>query len=281
MPHTPGHAIMTMEDDSNTEDHGKGRSLLARGFLLGERLDVRRFEQKQVLATTPLTIPAGRKGFAVLFRYGAVVLFDVGAEEEAHFLADIRSLIAEPLPTPGREESYIDLSAHADEHVDPNGTIVLREITPERLQVVADVMAKDMVLEHYEIRVAAVFDRIEPLAARLKDYDRHDFRVRDLLSQIGEVLITQHRMVGRAEVLEKPEVLWNLPELEGLFGRLEREYEVRERSKALERKLEVIGNTAQTLLDLMHTRRSLRVEWYIVLLIVFELALSLYDKLLK
>ena len=257
------------------------RTLLVRGFLLGERLDVRGFEQKQVLATTPLTIPAGRKGFAVLFKYGVAVLFDVSAEEEAHFLADMRHLVAEPMAVPGREEAHIDVIPGTDEHVDANGTVVLRDVTPERLQVVADVLAKDLVLEHYEIRVAAVFDRIEPLAARLKDRGRHDFRARDLLSQIGEVLITQHRMVGRAEVLEKPEVLWNVPELEGLFGRLEREYEVRERSRALDRKLEVIGHTAQTLLDLIHTRRSLRVEWYIVLLIVFELALSLYEKVMR
>ncbi|MGE5503491.1 MAG: RMD1 family protein [Actinomycetota bacterium] len=257
------------------------RSLLVRAFLLGERLDTRGFEQRQALATTPLTVRAGRKGFAVLFRYGVVVLFDISAEEEAHFLADLERLVAEPMDPPRRGEEHIDIVPGADEHVDPDGSIILRQLTPDRLQVVADVLAKELVLEHYEVRVAAVFDRIEPLAARLKDGGRHDFKARTLLSQIGEVLITQHRMVGRAEMLEKPEVLWNQPELEGLFGRLEREYEVRERSRALDRKLEVIGDTAQTLLDLVHTGRSLRLEWYIVLLIVFELALGLYDKVFR
>lgn len=255
------------------------RSLTVRALLLGERLDTRRFEQKQALATTPLTIRCGRKGTAVLLRYGVCAFFDVTAEEEAHFLADLNRLVSEALPEPVREETHIDVVPGSTEHVDPDGTIVLAELTPERMQIVADVLAKDVMLEHYEVKIAKVFDSVEPLAARLKTSGFRDYPAKTLLSQIGDVLLTQHRMVGRAEVLEKPEVLWNLPELEGLFGRLEREYEIRERSRALERKLEVVSDTAETLLDLVHTRRSLRVEWYIVLLIVFEILLSLYEKL--
>lgn len=256
------------------------RSFMVRGFLLGERLDTRGFEQKQALATTPLTMRVGRRGYAVMFRYGVVVLFDVTAEEEAHYLADLSRLVHDPLPEPGREAVHVDIIPDATEHVDPDGTVILRDVTPERLQIVADVLAKDLVLDHYEIRVAAVFDRIEPLAANMKQRGRFNVPPRSLVSQIGEVLLTQHRMVGRAEVLEKPEVLWNQPELEGLFGRLEREYEIRERSRALDHKLDLIGNTAETLLDLIHTSRSLRVEWYIVGLIVFEILLSLGEKLL-
>ena len=56
---------------------------------------------------------------------------------------------------------------------------------------------------------------------------------------------------------------------------------MRERQLALERKLEVISRTAETVLDLLQARRSLRVEWYIVILIVMELLLSLYQQFLK
>ncbi len=257
------------------------RTVIVRAFLLGERLDIRGFEQKQALATTPLTVRMGRNGYAVLFRYGVVVLFDVTAEEEAHCLADLARLVTDPLPQPGRDQAHVDIVPGGTEQVDPDGNIVLADLTPERMQIVADVLAKDVMLDYFEVKVASVFDRVEPLAARLKHHGSRNFKIRELLSQIGDVLLTQHRMVGRAEVLEKPEALWYRPELEGLFGRLEREYEIRERSRAIDNKLEVIGDTAETLLDLVHTTRSLRVEWYIVLLIVFEIVLSLWEKLIK
>jgi required for meiotic nuclear division protein 1 len=38
----------------------------------------------------------------------------------------------------------------------------------------------------------------------------------------------------------------------------------------------VISQTAETLLSILRNRSSLRVEWYILVLIVAELALSIY-----
>ncbi|MBN2255575.1 MAG: RMD1 family protein, partial [Deltaproteobacteria bacterium] len=66
-------------------------------------------------------------------------------------------------------------------------------------------------------------------------------------------------------------------DLERLYARLEDEYELRERHVALERKLELISKTAQTLLDMLQAKRTLRVEWYIVILILVEIMLTLYD----
>jgi uncharacterized Rmd1/YagE family protein len=88
-------------------------------------------------------------------------------------------------------------------------------------------------------------------------------------------------MVGRAAVAEKPELLWDHPELEGLFIRLEDEFEIKERHVTLGQKLDVITSTAQTLVQLQEGRHGLRLELYIVLLIVFEIGLTLYDMFLR
>ncbi|HSW52781.1 MAG TPA: hypothetical protein VLG93_06095, partial [Sulfuricaulis sp.] len=66
------------------------------------------------------------------------------------------------------------------------------------------------------------------------------------------------------------------PEVERLYLQLENEYELRERNTALERKLALINQTAETVLNLMQNRSMLRVEWYIVILIVVSVLLSLY-----
>jgi uncharacterized Rmd1/YagE family protein len=100
--------------------------------------------------------------------------------------------------------------------------------------------------------------------------------VRDLLGHIADVLITQHRMVGRVEVTEKPELVWDNADLGRLYVRLHDEYELSERDRALSRKLELISQTATTSLGLVQAQRSLRVEWYIVILIVVEIFLTLY-----
>jgi uncharacterized Rmd1/YagE family protein len=255
--------------------------ITVRTLLLGERLDTRRFEPKDSLAATPLAIRIREGGVAVLFRYGVVVLFDACAEAERGLLARVKTYVTDPLPMPESDETRIGISPGAEEQADLTGTIQLSQASLERFQVVADVLAKSLVLSHYELRIAGIFDRTEPLATTLRASGRVGAAGSALLREIGHVLLMQHRMVGRVETAEKPELVWDHPELERLYLRLAEEYELRERSRALERKLEVISRTAETLLSLLQSRSSLRVEWYILALIVAELILSLYPLLLS
>ena len=76
--------------------------------------------------------------------------------------------------------------------------------------------------------------------------------------------------------MEKPDVLWERPNLERFYGRLEDEYELKERADVLTRKLTVISDTAQALADIIDTERSLRLEMIIVLLIAVEIVISVY-----
>ena len=87
----------------------------------------------------------------------------------------------------------------------------------------------------------------------------------------------QHRVTGPVAVSEKPDILWDKPQLERLYARLEDEYELKERAEALNRKLAVVAGTAQALTDIIDTSRSLRLEIIIVLLILFEVLITIYQ----
>jgi uncharacterized Rmd1/YagE family protein len=102
-------------------------------------------------------------------------------------------------------------------------------------------------------------------------------RSRELLRHIGRSLLSELRIVGRVEVADKPELTWDNPDLERLYARLADEFELRERYAVLERKLELTARTAQTVLDLLRHRHNIRLEWYIVLLIIAEIFLTLYE----
>ena len=251
-------------------------SVTVRAFFLGERLDMRGLERRESLATAPLALRSGDGGVAVLFRYGAVVLFNTSAEAEKALLESLAAVLVEALPRRETDEARLRIDPASDEQVDAAGMVVIKEASIGRLQVIADILAKSLVLAHYEGRIAGVFDRIEPLATTLRAKGRVGARGRDLLRQIGDVLAMQHKMVGRVETGEKPELLWEHPELGRLHDRLADEYELRERDRALDRKLDVISRTVETLLGLVQSRSSLRVEWYIAALIIAELLLSIF-----
>ena len=251
-------------------------ALNAKALFLGKEINLAPLEQKEHLATLPLIINAGMQGCAVPFRYGAVVLFGLDEVEEATFLTQLSPLVIDAFNFPETETASIHLSSAGSERV-KDGRILLHEFDLERLQIVADILAKSVVLSHYEANLATVFDRIEPFAASLQHENFSNRQGRELLKQLGSTLLVQHKIVGRVEIVDKPELLWESSALEHLYRRLEDEYEIRERHLALERKLQLVSSTAETVLELMQHRSSSRVEWYIVILIVVEILLSLYD----
>jgi uncharacterized Rmd1/YagE family protein len=254
---------------------------VVRAILLGERLDTRGLEDPKPLATAPLTLKCEPDGMAVVFRYGVAVLLGVSPSEERRFVDRLTPRVVDPYDPLESDELRVAIRPDAEEQMGTDGVLTLRDLSVERAQVVADALAKSLVLAHYETRIASIFDRIEPLAAALRRRGRPGAQGRLLLRHIGNVLSVQHKMVGRVETGEKPEILWDHPALERLYMRLADEYELRERDRALDRKLEVISRTVETLLDLVTQSRNLRVEWYIVGLIVIELVLTVYFSVFK
>lgn len=254
------------------------QDLTARAMLLGDRLDLKSFKITDCLATTPLTLEVdGDGGVAVLFRYGVVVLFGVKPVDEDRFRQTLASLLTTPYSSPETEEMEIHCGQNSVGV--QSGAVSLDNITLEKLQIIADALSKNLVLSLYEKRVASEFDKIEPLATELALYGRVSADSRKMLSKIGHMLLIEHRMVGRAEIGDKPETLWNFPDLSGLYASLEDEFELNERQSALDRKLGLISDTAQTLVDVWDNKQLHKLEWYVIGLILFEIVLSLGDRI--
>jgi len=249
----------------------------AHAAFIGQRLNLGVFEKMECLGTAPLTVRAGSNGIAVLFRYGVVVFFGMNPSEMIAFFDDLSQHIIDRFEEPEWDEVELVCRPEGPENLD-NGRINLQAFNLPRLQIVAGVLAKSVVLGHYEVNLGQHFDRIEPLASNLKRGGVGGSRGKALLQFIGDALLIEGKMIGRVEISEKPELIWDHPEYERLFLRLEDEYELPERHRAVDRKLGLITRTAQTLLNILQNKRSLRVEWYIVILIVIEIVIMLVEK---
>ncbi len=258
-------------------DLGLGARLDVKALLLGERLDTKRLESQELLGRMPLIGPVDEGGIAVLFRYGVVVLFNVSASAEKAFLQRVALCVSDRFDLPDVDEAQVSILPDGQDQVDVSGRLTFKAATVERLQLLADVIAKSLLLAHYETQIAATFDRIEPLANTLGRTGRVGREGRALLRQIGAVLSIQQQTIGRAGTGDTPDLLWDHPELGRLYAQIADEYELREREHALDRKLDVISRTLETLVDLSQQRSSVRLEWYVIILIIIEIGISIYS----
>jgi uncharacterized Rmd1/YagE family protein len=265
---------------SNQTNAALGSLLRARAVILGERLDHRGLGPGGTAMADPVPIAAPAPISAFAFRWGAVVIFGADPTEEAALLAALGPRITNPADSQAEEVALIALGAERD-GVDAEGVIQLCDQASERLAVVADALAKSAALAQQEARIADALDRLEPAVADLRAAGRLRFSSRALHRQIGHALSAHSRNLARVEAADKPEVLWDHPELERLHARLSDEYELSERGTALERKLAWIGDTIQTLLSLLQARRALGLEAAVVVLVGIEVAFTLYEHVIR
>jgi uncharacterized Rmd1/YagE family protein len=246
--------------------------LFARARLLGVRIETRNAATDAALAQA-----ATHAGLTIVFRYGAVV--SIGSADMALDRLDATLLrhVGDPLEVHESETANLIVQTVGGDRVDTDGQILLADASPERLLLAAIVLAQSVVLSRDEILVSEAFEGISPLVADLRENGRARLPIRSAMRLVGNVLAARHRVMGTVQVNERPDLLWEHPELDRLYVRLEAEYELSERTEVLERKFGALGDFTEVLLDIVQDKRAFRLEAAIIALIAFEIFLTLFN----
>jgi len=256
-------------------------SLFARALQLAERIDLKGLERSEQFSSNPLAFRVRGGGTVALYRFGAAVFIGLNPLEEEDIIKGLASRLIDPLSERETETAQIVLRPDGEDQPLAGGSISLKNDAPERLLLLAEALATSVAFAYDERRITQAFDRVVPIASSLKRGKLLRGSQGDLLEQIGEALLIQQRLAGRVELADRPDVLWDHPELERLWAKLTDEYDLGPRARAVGQKLEVIRETADTMADLLSTRTSHRLEWYIIGLICLELLLGVFNQLFK
>src|ERR1700730_3553950 len=93
----------------------------ARALLLGERIDTAGLERSDVIATSPLAFRVGGAGYAILFRYGVVVLVGLSPIEEDEVLRGIRGRASSPYAKIEDEVATLEIAPDRDDQAVTGG----------------------------------------------------------------------------------------------------------------------------------------------------------------
>src|SRR5262249_50599564 len=129
-----------------------------RAMLLGDRIDTSGLDQTDVISTAPMTFRAGQTGLVAVFRFGVVVLFALSVLGVHDVLRRLGPRIIRPVSVREDETAVIEAALDRDEQILPGGPILLKSVTPEHVMVIADALAKSVILARDEREVAAVIE---------------------------------------------------------------------------------------------------------------------------
>jgi len=213
-----------------------------------------------------------------LFSFGTLVFVNCADSDIMDVIAYLKKLDRN-LGEFARVE-YVDdykLTVSGDELSVTYDELITPEMKDYYRELVAVILAKSTAMERIEDEISKLFDDVEQFITQLK---RGTLSISDerLARLSGRILSYRYSSISYIMILEKPDVVWRSQEAQELYSDLERLFELPDRYEKISHKTQTLLDMTQVFADLYHAKRGTRLEVAVILLIAFEIILSLVER---
>ncbi|MFA6428015.1 MAG: RMD1 family protein [Candidatus Buchananbacteria bacterium] len=220
-----------------------------------------------------------KEKFLVIFDYGVAVFFNYERAEIVRAINVIRQHVV------GYKSSYAkdDFVIVVGKPSLPSSQEALgvKDLTLDEIKLVSIVLSRSVALEYYENLIDDLLEKLAPIVERLSKKGNTRRTTRSLRKQIGLALAVQHELAYNLEILDDPDVVWSSGQkVDELFHELAGAFDLAQRVQILEKKLKIISDANNFLIDQVQIRQAHTLEWIVILLIAFEIVWALWQQFL-
>lgn len=212
----------------------------------------------------------------IVFSFGVVVLYNFDAKHAQKVLKHIAKYGEEPVETPKTEDYAVVLDPEKKISVEFD-SVVLNRADGDLFYVVAEVLAQSVAIEYVEEKVVETVNRFEKVTGGLERGGRITLRDAEALKTIGAGRSITQYVISQLSLLDKPDSTWEDRDVETTFVGMRKMFELEDRFRALEFRLNFIQDTSELVLDLLQNRRANKMELAIIYLFLIDIGLVLYE----
>lgn len=250
--------------------------------------------------------------YVAIYRFGSVVFFNCTTKEASRLLEQIKKHAVDPMAVgfERREHFEVALQPHLET---ASGKItadraLVRELDMNTVGVVSNIMGQTVALDwHNDVvdELLAKFSSVNSSVERTGGFtsiERHTLfqvvaRNNSLfIDMVGKLGIKDRSDTGESSLSRAPLdwfecsfeasvsiainfllAAWHLSQYEGLHEGMRKEFELDDRFRNVQFKLDLIQQNAKFFLEVMHAQKSNSLEWCIIVLISFECILMILD----
>lgn len=141
-------------------------------------------------------------------------------------------------------------------------------------------LAQSAKIDYLEIKIQDLTQSCKPLPRELKEYGRVTITERRLLQLRGEVLSYRLMLKSGSDLLDEPELFWQNAYLKPIFQATKECFEITERVRALDTKLDAANEILSMIADQFTERHGARLEWIVIWLVLVEVIIGVLELLL-
>lgn len=212
-----------------------------------------------------------------LFSFGCVVALGMGHHEVVDLVAYLRKVQPRLLEPDERFHDDLLLQIGSERLEIGDDRVALPALDPWMSGILSTVLSKSVALERVEHEIERLLDDADPVVQKLSS-GRVTPADRKVSSLAGQIMSFRLDTVSYIQLLDKPDATWDNPAAEDFYGRLSQLFELQERYDKIQAKSTVLMDLTGVVTNYAHHHHSARLEWMIILLIVFDILLSLFEK---
>lgn len=221
-----------------------------------------------------LPVPEGKS--AVIFPFGSIVFINM----EHHEIVDVVNYLKKiennlKIADYKFNEGYM-LEIGVDKPSVNFNSMSVTEYKNYHLEILATILSKSVALEKVEKDLNSLLDEFEGIVELL---DQGILNISDAKNakMSAKILGFKFDTISYIMLLDKPDITWENQEAETLFMQLSQFYELKDRYEKIQAKTETLMDITQVFGALTQQRRGNKLEWLVIILIGFEIILTLIE----
>ncbi len=244
---------------------------------IGESIDLKKVQEniKQysfLNREDPLVVKLLKEQYAVLTKFGTITFWNVPVRLRQQFLSEIKSYAKNKKEHyPYDEDTKVLIGGNIEKVTFEK--VYSADLNVEKIKIISYVLSQSVALERYEDDIERNLSEFELVVDNLKTKGKALFSEKKLLKQIGKVFSVKQTTVVHLALFDKPESIWESPDLETLYNRMSSEYDLKVRFDVLDKKIDYLSDISKMMIGFLAEKRNAYLEIIIIILIVFEIGL--------
>ncbi|MGM1035155.1 MAG: RMD1 family protein [Bacillota bacterium] len=215
----------------------------------------------------------------LVFSFGSIVFINYSHEDEIKAFSSFIQSFEPDIDLVNVDRYTDDYSLHFSETENINLTdeyVVVPKYEFFYPELISTILAKSVALEKTEEQLGKIHDKLEAMIDRL---EKGKLRIgnKELARTTAKIVRHEYNTLAYIMILDKPDITWTSSIAGEFYDRMLEFFELNDRYKILKSKTEILYNIMDGFSNISHSIRGLFVEWIIVILIVFEILLTILE----
>jgi required for meiotic nuclear division protein 1 len=211
-----------------------------------------------------------------IYHFGSLVFINMEFHEIQDFIKYIKNI--DPVLKNNVPNDYIDEYRlevdEGHEYALYNDLMTAPEFMPYFLDILSLVLAKSTSLRKIENDIDKLLDGVEDIINYL-DTGKFNMSDKQIAKTSAKVLRFKYNTMSYLMLLDKPKSAWDNENIENFYMQIVSLFDIKERYDKIKHKTEILQDITDVFSSVTHEKRSTKLEIMVIILILFELILSL------